>query len=284
MDASAPLFALNIPALPSDKLKATDGQISCTKSLSRSGEPIYLLTFISAPDNRLLTPFLKTFLLALDILEFSYPHGVVVTTSGILKFYSNGLNLDHARETPNFFPGAFFALCRRFLTYPMPTVALVNGHAFAGGLMLAMYHDYRVMNPSRGFVCLNELDFGAPLQPAMSSIFRQKVRPEVYRTLVLEAHRFTGQEAYNNGIVDLLGSYSDVVEFIDKKKLASKHASGIYGLMKAEMFRETLSYIDNYEVEEQKNKDLIAANTLKEADSRKRIEEWRQKSNPKSKL
>ncbi|POS84559.1 hypothetical protein EPUL_004761 [Erysiphe pulchra] len=284
MAASAPLFVLNIPALPSDKLKAPVGQISCTESLSTTGGPIYLLTFISPPDNRLLTPFLKTLLLALDILEFSYPHGVVVTTSGIPKFYSNGLNLDHARDTPNFFPEVFFALFRRFLTYPMPTVALVNGHAFAGGLMLAMYHDYRVMNSSRGFVCLNELDFGAPLKPAMSSIFRQKLLPEVYRTLVLEAHRFTGQEAFSKGIVDELGTFSDVVEFIDKKKLATKHTSGIYGLMKAEMFRETLSYIDNYDIEEQKNKIFIAANKLREADGGKRVEEWRQKSNPKSKL
>ncbi|RKF64271.1 Enoyl-CoA delta isomerase 1, peroxisomal [Erysiphe neolycopersici] len=284
MDASAPLFVLSIPALSSDKMKVSLGQISCTESLSTSGGPIYLLTFILAPDNRLLTPFLKTFLLALDILEFSYPHGVVVTTSGIPKFYSNGLNLDHAKETPNFFPGIFFALFRRLLTYPMPTVALVNGHAFAGGLMLAMYHDYRVMNLSRGFVCLNELDFGAPLQPAMSSIFRQKLRPEVYRTLVLEAHRFTGQEAISNGIVDLLGTFSNVVEFIDKNKLVTKHASGIYGIMKAEMFRETLSYIDNYDIEDQKNKDFLAANKLREADGRRRVEDWRQKSNPISKL
>ena len=49
--------------------------------------------------------------------------------------------------------------------YPMPTIALINGHAFAGGLMLAMFHDYRVMNPHRGYLCLNELDFGAPLRP-----------------------------------------------------------------------------------------------------------------------
>ena len=49
----------------------------------------------------------------------------------------------------------------------MPTIALMNGHAFAAGLMLAMFHDYRVMNPHRGFVCLNELEFGAHL-PAPS--------------------------------------------------------------------------------------------------------------------
>ncbi|KAI6248802.1 Enoyl-CoA delta isomerase 3 [Erysiphe necator] len=284
MDASTPLFVLDIPALSHAKQSASHGNITCTRTLSNSGGPIYLLTFSSPPDNRLVTPFLKSLFLALDILEFSYPHGVVVTTSGVPKFYSNGLNLEHARDTHNFFPESFFALLRRFLTYPMTTIALVNGHAFAAGLMLAMYHDYRVMNPSRGFVCLNELDFGAPLKPAMSSIFRQKLRPDVYRTLVLEAHRFTGDEAFKSGIVDLLGNYIDTVEFIDERKLATKHISGIYGLMKAEMFRETLSYIDEYDIEEHKIQNFSASNQQREADSRKRVEIWRQNTQPKSKL
>ena len=75
-------------------------------------------------------------------------------------------------------------------SYPMPTIALLNGHAFAGALMLAMMHDYRIMNPDRGYVCLNEVELGVPLRRPMSSVFRQKVSPTVYRTLVLEGKRF----------------------------------------------------------------------------------------------
>lgn len=56
--------------------------------------------------------------------------------------------------------------------------------------MLAMMHDYRVMNPDRGYICLNELELGVPLRPAMSAVFREKCAPEVYRKLVLEAARF----------------------------------------------------------------------------------------------
>ncbi|KAK4967027.1 hypothetical protein LTR66_011986 [Elasticomyces elasticus] len=72
----------------------------------------------------------------------------------------------------------------------MPTISLLNGHAFAGALMLAMMHDYRVMNPHRGYLCLNELELGVPLRPPMSSIFRQKVSPSTYRSMVLEARRY----------------------------------------------------------------------------------------------
>lgn len=115
---------------------------------------------------------------------------MVITTSGIGKFYSNGLDLDHATNTPGFFPDSLYAMWHRFLTYPMPTIALINGHAFAGAFMTAMMQDYRVMNPHKGYLCLNEVELGVPLRPPMSSIFRQKCSPATYRKMVLEAARF----------------------------------------------------------------------------------------------
>jgi enoyl-CoA hydratase/carnithine racemase len=133
--------------------------------------------------------FCQTLTLAFDIIAEKYPPGVVITTSGITKFYSNGLDLTHASFTPGFFPEALYALWRRILTYPMPTVALLNGHAFAGAFMVAMMHDYRIMNPHRGYLCLNELELGVPLRAPMTSIFREKVAPATYRKLVLEAAR-----------------------------------------------------------------------------------------------
>lgn len=72
----------------------------------------------------------------------------------------------------------------------MPTVALLNGHAFAGGFITAMMHDYRIMNPHKGFVSMNENQLGVPLRPPMASVFRQKVSPQTLRKMILEAHRF----------------------------------------------------------------------------------------------
>jgi enoyl-CoA hydratase/carnithine racemase len=72
----------------------------------------------------------------------------------------------------------------------MPTVALLNGHTFAGGLMVAMMHDYRIMNPHRGYLCLNELELGMGLRPPMCSVFREKVGAGTFRRLILEAVRF----------------------------------------------------------------------------------------------
>src|SRR5436190_24332932 len=157
----------------------------------------------------------------------------------------------------------------------MPTIALVNGHAFAGGLMLAMYHDYRIFNPSRGFLCLNELDFGPTLKPPMSSIFRQKIPyPAVYRSLVLEAKRFGGKDALECGIVDGLGGMEEIMGLIKERKLVEKGKSGVYGEMKAEMFRETMGYLEGHAREEKRDQENRDAEDRRNAERQTRVEEW----------
>ncbi|KAK4167323.1 ClpP/crotonase-like domain-containing protein [Cladorrhinum sp. PSN259] len=237
---------------------------------------VYLLTITSPPDNRLTTASCTALLDALDLIEFSgkYKPGVLITTSGISKFYSNGLDLEHALGTPGFLPNVLFKLFHRFLTYPMPTVALLPGHAFAGGLMLAMHHDYRVMSPKKGFACINELDFGVPLKAGMSSIFRLKLPAATYRQLVLEAHRFPGEQALEGGIVDRLGGLEAVLELVKEKKLTEKPKTGIYGLLKAEMYRESVHFLSvrGYEEEEEKDKKLIEGEDRRKEEAEKKLD------------
>ncbi|KAK0265954.1 hypothetical protein LTS16_023017 [Friedmanniomyces endolithicus] len=215
----------------------TKGQLICT----RPKDKVYLITFSSPPDNRLTST--------------RHDAGVVITTSGIEKFYSNGLDLEHASFTPGFFPDTLYALWRRLLTYPMPTIALLNGHAFAGALMLAMMHDYRMMNPHKGYVCLNEVELGVPLRPPMTSIFRQKVSAQTYRKLVLEAARYKALEAFKEGIVDWLGGLDEALTYVDELKLVQKAGKGmsgkqVYGDLKREMWRETVDYLENFGAED----------------------------------
>jgi hypothetical protein len=56
--------------------------------------------------------------------------------------------------------------------------------------MVAMMHDYRIMNPHKGYLCLNELELGMGLRPPMCSIFREKVGAGTFRRMILEAVRF----------------------------------------------------------------------------------------------
>jgi len=60
-------------------------------------------------------------------------------------------------------------LLARFLTLPMPTMAVLNGHTYAGGLILALCHDFRIMAEGRRKICLSELRVGFPLPPAYNA-------------------------------------------------------------------------------------------------------------------
>lgn len=157
----------------------------------------------------------------------------------------------------------------------MPTVALLNGHAFAAGLMTAMMHDYRFMNPHRGFLCLNELEFGAPLTPPMSSIFRQKLpNPNTYRTMVLEAKRFNALEALQECIVDGLGMVPEVLKFVKEMALVDKAKSGVYGKLKREMWRETVGFLEDSAGDETRIKQELEVQKRRGAEEERRVVEW----------
>jgi enoyl-CoA hydratase/carnithine racemase len=175
----------------------------------------------------------------------------------------------------------------------MPTVALLNGHTFAGGLMVAMMHDYRIMNPHRGYLCLNELELGMGLRPPMCSVFREKVGAGTFRRLILEAVRFkvsllgryflvssvcfshmlTDQnqalDALEEGLVDSLGGLDEALTFIDELKLVAKAQPGIsgkiaYSDLKREMYRQTVEYLENGS-EEAAREAALAEKQAKEA-------------------
>ncbi|KAG5926683.1 hypothetical protein E4U42_003055 [Claviceps africana] len=222
------------------------GTITCTQPQPS----IYLVTFVSPPDNRLTTAFCRALLQALDMIEFGgHPPGVVVTTSGIPKFYSNGLDLEHAIATEGFWQ-LFYDVWLRFLTYPMPTLALLNGHTFAGGLMLSQAHDYRLAPSPKGFLCLNEVLFGAPLKPPMAAIFRHRLPPQTLRTLALEGHRYTGQQAVEAGLADATASsLQDCLAFIAERQLVDKPKAGVYGVIKAELHRDLVRELRSEGVE-----------------------------------
>ncbi|KAL2033080.1 hypothetical protein VTO58DRAFT_106252 [Aureobasidium pullulans] len=248
----------------------TNGKVVVT----RLAERVYMLMWNSAPDNRLTTSFCNAVHTALDILALKYPHGVVITTSGISKFYSNGLDLEHANANPNFTKDSLFALWKKLLTYPMPTIALINGHGFAGALMTAMMHDYRIMNPHRGYICLNEVELGVPLKAPMSSIFRQKASPQTYRTLVLEGKRFKALEALEAGIIDGVGGLDEVVAFVDELKLVEKTDKGVYGLLKREMWRETVGLLDNGDEEPEVKEKVRKQDEELKRKAEQRVKDW----------
>ncbi|KAI8636945.1 ClpP/crotonase-like domain-containing protein [Parasitella parasitica] len=218
-------------------------------TLSKEG-PLFIL-HLHEKDNRFNTEFCQSILKALQIVEDAFlssedPVDMALVTLGNDKIYSNGLDLMHALSyTP--FMDIYLSVLRRLVTFCIPTVAAINGHAFAGGCMLALAHDYRVMRSDRGYLCMNEVDLPSPLTPGMAGLLRYKMNPKTYRDMVLQGHRFTAQEALDQELVDIICPENQV--FDKAKELALKWApkakSGIvYKQLKDEMYRDIVRLLN----------------------------------------
>ncbi|KAI0050460.1 ClpP/crotonase [Auriscalpium vulgare] len=161
------------------------------------------------------------------------------------KFFSNGFNLESVVADPTWFLTTFDPLLLHLLTFPIPTVAAINGHCFAAGAMIALACDYRVMTDGakrNAWVCMNEIDFGAPWPISFGQLVLAKLtRSSVLRKLALEGHRFTPKEALDAEIVDEIvpGGTAGVVarahELAESK--AEKAQAGVWGAIKSELYR-----------------------------------------------
>src|SRR3954447_14270046 len=151
---------------------------------------------------------------ALDEVEGTEGPAALVTT-GEGKFFSNGLDLDWLMgggdETGTFIDDVHRML-GRVLGLNVVTVAAVNGHAFAGGAMLASAHDFIVMREDRGYWCLPEVDLGLPLTPAMHAVVAAHVPPHTMAEAALTGRRYTAADALAAGIVDEVAAEDAVLE------------------------------------------------------------------------
>jgi enoyl-CoA hydratase/carnithine racemase len=181
--------------------------------LERDGE-VFVLRMRSG-ENRFNPEFLASMNRALDEVEGSSGAAALVTT-GEGKFYSNGLDLDWLTQQDHAvtvgFLGELLAVFARFVALPVPTCAAMNGHAFAGGAMLTLAHDWRVMRDDRGFFCLPEIDLGMPLAHGMRSLIKEKLGRRVMRDVVLTGARFGAADCLGLGIVDATAPEAGVVE------------------------------------------------------------------------
>jgi enoyl-CoA hydratase/carnithine racemase len=83
-----------------------------------------------------------------------------------------------------------------------PTVAAIQGHAFAAAAMLALAHDQRVMRADRGFFCLPEVDINIPFTPGMSALIQARLPVQVAHEAMTTGRRYGGTDAQRAGIVD----------------------------------------------------------------------------------
>lgn len=141
---------------------------------------------------------------ALDEVLADGEAGLLVIT-GQDKNFSQGLDLEYLMSGSDGvmpFLGDCLRMIGRLLTFPIPVVAEVNGHAFGLGAMIVLASDYSVMREDRGFFCLPEIDMGATLTRRMNALVCGKLSGSVLRDILLTGRRIGGPEAVELSIVD----------------------------------------------------------------------------------
>jgi enoyl-CoA hydratase/carnithine racemase len=184
--------------------------VDSSPTLSREGK-VYLL-WLGDGQNRLTLDWIATVEAHLgEVEESPAPRALVTTASG--KCWSTGIDLDwiaaNVEKTEEFLE-RLHALFARVLALGVPTVAAIQGHAFAAGAMLALAHDQRVMRGDWGYFCLPEIDLSLPFTPAMTELIRARLDPQVAHEAMTTGRRYDGADALARGIVDQLADAEDL--------------------------------------------------------------------------
>src|SRR5262245_7358594 len=136
---------------------------------------IAVVTLDRPPANALDRPGFEELIGLCDRLRNAAEVRAVVLT-GTGRFFSAGLDLFEVFAYP---PDAFDLFTARFdeafaalFRFPKPVVAAVNGHAIAGGAVLAAAADLRVVAEGEGRIGLTEIQVGVPFPVSVMEIVR----------------------------------------------------------------------------------------------------------------
>ena len=73
----------------------------------------------------------------------------------------------------------------RLLEFPLPSMCVFNGNAYAGGYLLGVCHDARIMNEAVGAICLSEMKLGIALPAPMMLVCKAKLGHNVCLRLAM---------------------------------------------------------------------------------------------------
>jgi enoyl-CoA hydratase len=164
--------------------------------------------------NALDVEFCVTMEARLEELRQSPTQAIVLTGEG--RIFSAGVDLlrvlDGGAEYLSIFLPALSKVFETLFCYPKPVVAAINGHAIAGGCVLACAADYRIMAQHAGSIGVPELIVGVPFPTIALEIVRFASAPQYLQGLLYDGKVFSPEDAVIRGLVDTIGETEKLLE------------------------------------------------------------------------
>jgi enoyl-CoA hydratase/carnithine racemase len=140
--------------------------------------------------------------------------GILFTGTG--KFFSFGFDIPEFLGVPKEefrrYLRKFTTLCRELFFHPRPVVAALNGHAVAGGCMLATACDARVMVKDNAKIGLNEIGFGSSLFAGSLEALRFCIGERRAQEVVYGGVLYGAEQAQSLGLIDAAVDGATLVE------------------------------------------------------------------------
>lgn len=181
-------------------------------SIERRGD-VAVVALDRPPANAMNPPLLGDLISAAEALAAEAPGAIVLT--GRPGFFSAGADLklvptlDAAGQKA--MVDGINRMCTAWYGLPRPVVCAVNGHAIAGGLVLALCGDYRVA-ATEGRYGLTELRAGVPYPTMALEVVAAELAAPAARRLVLRADLVDAADLRELGAFDEVVPPDDVLD------------------------------------------------------------------------
>lgn len=194
-------------------------------TLSRT-RSVAVLAMQHGKANALDTEFCNALAAKFEELKDADANAVVITGQG--KIFSAGVDLLRATNAgPDYFREFLPALRRLYegvFFHPKPIVAAVNGHAIAGGCILACAADRRLIARGEARMGVTELLVGVPFPPLAFEIMRFASAHKFFPEVIYSAATYAPEEAVKRGLADEIVPPEKLVE------LSIEHAERLAAL------------------------------------------------------
>jgi enoyl-CoA hydratase len=187
-------------------------------------DDVAVLTLDRGKGNAIDGPLFDAMHRGLDEAEAALPCGLILT--GANGFFSVGLNLVALQplDRPALlaFMGRFREMFLRLLEFPARTVAAVNGHAVAGGALLACTCDHRVGAEGSYKMGVAETALGVGLPRCAMETLRRVLAPDVLEEVTVFGRLYTPGQALERGLLTALVPPGDLLDAAMKEAVRDR--------------------------------------------------------------